>query len=112
MDVTLSPACLSSTPILELVMPLPRPDTTPPVTATYFIWRAEKGAAGESSASVERPRRRAAKGAGCAGGGKQSYEFEWRAGSVHALCECRGALLGSVRCGGVGLRRCVCAVHV
>jgi hypothetical protein len=38
-DVTLSPACLSSTPMDDDVIPLPSPLTTPPVTATYFIWR-------------------------------------------------------------------------
>ena len=42
-DVTLRPACLSSTPMDDDVIPLPSPLTTPPVTATYFIWRGGGG---------------------------------------------------------------------
>lgn len=35
--VTRSPQDLSKTPMLLAVTPLPRPDTTPPVTKMYFI---------------------------------------------------------------------------
>jgi hypothetical protein len=43
---------LSSTPIELMLMPLPRPDTTPPVTTKYFIcarprkWRGRARQAG------------------------------------------------------------------
>lgn len=37
MDVTRKPLALSSTPSEEMLMPLPSPETTPPVTTTYFI---------------------------------------------------------------------------
>ena len=33
----LQPPCLSSLPSEAAVMPLPRPDTTPPVTKMYFV---------------------------------------------------------------------------
>jgi hypothetical protein len=37
MEVTRCPHALSSTPTLLAVTPLPRPETTPPVTSTYFM---------------------------------------------------------------------------
>ena len=35
--VTRRPASLSNKPIDEAVIPLPKPDTTPPVMTTYFM---------------------------------------------------------------------------
>jgi len=37
MAVMRSPECFSSRPIELLVMPFPKPLTTPPVTITYFM---------------------------------------------------------------------------
>ena len=53
-DVTRKPLALSSLPIDEIVMPLPRPLTTPPVTTMYFIWRwgAAAAAPGVAAAGV------------------------------------------------------------
>lgn len=42
MAVTRRPAALSMTPMLEIEMPFPRPDTTPPVTTKYFIFESDQ----------------------------------------------------------------------
>jgi hypothetical protein len=59
MEVTRSPQFLSSTPMLLAVTPFPSPETTPPVTSTYFMatemgcccccccWLAEEEAAAD-----------------------------------------------------------------